>query len=330
MNKKSNFIVLLILLSNVCFAQEKTLLTEKPGTFKLQKEALNGQGLDSYGKACACTKVESDAMLKELEKMVQVIRQTPVLADNKGFDGVCRLYRGRCSSKYSYAVPANIKFWFKSWALYKGMEQQWVNEPPQWIIEINQLDKFRDNGFNETDFSNAYNPTNTAFSEKAMSMATVAINELFFQPGIKEQIAPGIDHYGDNVVIYNPERPPYWEQVTIREVYRLLIDYWKAVPDKRQVDALVPVLENELSAFTETEKDGFAYFGNPESIYRIASVMNDTPVLRPNPAYFSRNLPKATIQFIVLDLPKPEMVKDKMEKCMKNSDGYFYVYRLMN
>ena len=321
---------ILLLLTIVLSAQEKTLLTDKPGTFKWQKEALNGQGPDLYGKTCACTKAESDAMLGKLEDLVQQFRRAPVLADNKGFDGVCRLYGGRCSSKFGYAVPANIKFWFKSWSLYKGQEYQWVNEPPQWIIEVNQLDKFRDNGFNETDFSNTYNPTNPAFSEKAQSEATVALNELFYIPGVREVINPGIDRYGENVVIYNPERPPYWEQVTVREAFRLLLNYWKSMPDKAAVDVIVPMLNQEFAGFSEAEKDNYAYFGDPESVSRIGSKMNETQVVRPNPAYWNMDLPKASIQLIVLEIPKPEEVSSKMERYLKNGDGYYYVYRLLN
>ncbi|MFZ0472653.1 MAG: hypothetical protein WAL94_08565, partial [Bacteroidales bacterium] len=232
--------------------------------------------------------------------------------------------------KFGYPVPANIKFWFKSWSLYKGQEIQWVNEPPQWIIEVNQLDKFRDNGFNETDFSNTYNPTNPAFSEKAQSEATVPLNELFYVPGVREVINPGIDRYGDNVVIYNPERPPYWEQVTVREAFRLLLNYWKCMPDKAAVDVIVPMLNQEFAGFSETEKDNYAYFGDPESFSRIGSKMNETPVVRPNPAYWNLDLPKASIQLIVLEMPKPEAVSSTMERYLKNGDGYYYVYRLLN
>ena len=327
---KTPVFFIMLLMTIVLSAQEKTLLTDKPGTFKWQKEALNGQGPDLYGKTCACTKAESDAMLGKLEDLVQQFRKAPVLADNKGFDGECRLYGGRCSSKFGYPVPANIKFWFKSWSLYKGQEVQWVNEPPQWIIEVNQLDKFRDNGFNETDFSNTYNPTNPAFSEKAQSEATVALNELFYVPGVREVINTGIDRYGDNVVIYNPERPPYWEQVTIREAFRLLLDYWKCVPDKGQVDVIVPILNRELDCFSEAEKDNYAYFGDPEFFSRIGSEMNETPVVRPNPAYWNLDLPKASIQLIVLEMPKPEEISSKMERYLKNGDGYYFVYRLLN
>lgn len=332
--KKINFSIFTLLIINMLLmirvtAQEKTLLTDKPGTFKFRKEALNGQGPDSYGKECSCTSAESDAMLVKLENAVQVIRKTPVLADNKGFDGVCRLYGGRCSSKYGYAVPANIKFWFQTWSLRNGKEEKWVNEPPQWVIEVNQLDKFCDNGFNETNFSDAYNPTNPAFSATGMHKATVEVNELFYMPGVKESINPGIDRYGDYLVIFNPDRPPYWEQVTVREAFRLMLNYWKLVPDKIQAETIVPMLENELSGFTEAEKDGFAYFGNPESVSRIGSAPNETPVMRVNLAYWNRNLPRAAIQVMVMEVFKPEIAESKIESSLKNDDGYYYVYKLM-
>ena len=314
----------------VLSAQENTLLRDKPGTFKLQKEALNGQGPDLYGKICACTMAESDAMLVNLDELVQEFRQTPVLAEIKGFDGVCRLYGGRCSSKFGYAVPADIKFWFKSWSLYKGREVQAVIEPPQWIIEVNQTDKFRDNGFNVSDYSNTSDPTNPAFSEKAQSEASRALNELFYVPGVREAISPGIDRYGEYVIIYNPERPPYWEQVTVREAFRLLLDYYKCIPDKAGAEAIVPILNREFEGFSEEEKDSFAYFGVPESISRVGSKKNLTPVVRPNPEYWNRTLPKASIQLIVLELPYPEAVKSKLERLLKEGDGYYYVYRLMN
>jgi hypothetical protein len=321
--------IFLFILSEVN-AQEKILLTEKPGTFELTKHALNTQWLDTYGKACTCSKAESDAMLIKLENLVQIICKTPVMADKKGFDGECMIGGGRCSSKNGYAVPSFIKFWFKSWFLYKEKEHQSLYEPPQWIVEVNQPDKFQSNGFNETDFSNAYNPTNPAFSEKAMSAATAALNELFFQPGVKKVIQPGIDRYGENVILYNPDRPGYWKQVTIREVYNLLINYWKCVPDIRQAEAMVPVLENELSNFTEEEKDGFAWFGNPESTYRVDKIKNDTPVLRANSDYWKRDLPKNSIQFIWLEIVQKDILVSKIENCLKAGDGYYYVNRLQN
>ena len=66
----SFFLIYIVLFSVNSFSQEKVLLTEKPGAFKLEKLALNSQAPDLYGKPCACTKTESDATLVKLENLV--------------------------------------------------------------------------------------------------------------------------------------------------------------------------------------------------------------------------------------------------------------------
>lgn len=130
------------------------------------------------------------------------------------------------------------------------------------------------------------------------------MRELFFLPGVKEEVCPGIDRYGDNLIIFNPDRPEYWNRFTIRAVFRLLIDYWKQVPDKIQMETIIPMLENEFSNFSETEKDGFAYFGDTESISRIGSDVNQSPVMRPNFGYRNKSLPRSAIQVMVFEIPK--------------------------
>jgi hypothetical protein len=311
-------------------AQDKILLKEKPGTFKIETQALNGQGPDQYSKSCGYTKAESDAATKNLVSLIEIFRRNQVLKEIKGFDGEAYLNGGRCNTKFGYGLPSFVTFYFKPWTLRKGKEVQWIYEPPQWRFELNMTEKFCSNGFNVADDSDSYNPTNPAFSEKGTEIATLALRELFFLPGVKEEVCPGIDRYGDNLIIFNPERPDYWDQITIREVFRLLIDYWKQEPDIIQVETIIPMLEKEFSQFSETEKDGFAYFGRSETIYRIGSKKNETPVMRPNPDYWNRKLPRSAIQFMWLEIPKKEEVKRMLEGNLKAEDGYFYVYRLLD
>jgi len=326
-------IVSFILVFNLFFlglsAQEEVLLTEKPGLFKITYGTLNGQGPDQYGKSCGYTKAESDASTKNLVSLVNIFRRNPVLKDIKGFDGYCYLNGGRCNTKFGYGLPSIPCFFFEEWSLRKGKEVKQTSEPPQWRFELNMTDKFCSNGFNVSSFQNEYRPTNAAYNEQSIYKLSVELRELFYLPGKKEEVCPGIDRYGDNLIIFNPDRPEYWSQVTIREVFRLLIDYWKLAPDKIQVEAMMPYLDNEYSNFTETEKDGFAYFGNPESISRIGSEKNDTPVMRPNPEYWNRKLPRSAIQFIWLEIPPKEIVKSKMDERLKRQDGYYYVSRLL-
>lgn len=330
--KKMLFILLcsLFLYMQNISAQDKTLLMDKPGTFKITYGTINGQGPDQYNKSCGYTKAESDAATKNLVSLVDIFRRNPVLKDIKGFDGYCYLNGGRCNTKFGYGLPGTPCFFFETWSLRKGKEVKQTVEPPQWRFEVNMTDKFCSNGFNVENYSNAYNPTNPAFKAESMDKATVALREIFFLPGVKEEVCPGIDRYGDNLILFNPDRPEYWNQVAIREAFRLLMDYYKLLPDKIQVETIVPMLENELSNFSENEKDGFAYFGSQESVSRIGSVKNETPVMRPNPVYWNRKLPRSAIQFMWLEIPPTEEVKRKLEGYLKAEDGYYYVYRLLD
>ena len=330
MLRKALLLFILLICGLFIFGQNKILLKEKPGTFKIKTSALNSQGSDQYGNSCGYTKAESDAATKNLVSLVDIFRRNPVLKDIKGFDGYCSLNGGRCNTKFGYGLPCNICFFFETWTLRKGKEVKQTSEPPQWRFELNMTEKFCSNGFNVSNYSNAYNPTNPAFNGKSMDKATFALRELFYLPGVKEEVSPGIDRYGGNLIIFNPGRPVYWEKITIREVFSLLMGYWKLVPDKIQVEAMIPILENEFSSFSEAEKDGFAYFGRPETISRIGSEKNETPVMRPNPEYWNRKLPRSAIQFMWLEISKKEEIKRKLDGYLKADDGYYYVYRLLD
>lgn len=311
------------------FAQDKILLTEKPGTFKITKGILNGQGPDQYLKSCGYTKAESDDAAKNLVSLVDIFRMNPVLKDIKGFDGYCYLNGGRCNTKFGYGLPSTVCFFFEPWSLRKGKVVKQTSEPPQWRLEANMTEKFCSNGFNVSNYNNEGRPSNPAYKAEDMDKAATELRELFYLPGEKEEVSPGIDRYGDNIILFNPEQPEYWNQVKICEVFRLLFNYYKLYPDKIAMETMVPMLENEFSNFSETEKDGFAYFGNPESISRIVSTKNATPVMRPNSDCWNRKLPRSAIQFMWFEIPPKEIVKSKMEERLKRQDGYYYVSRLL-
>jgi len=160
-------IIMLCALVQQSNAQDNILLKEKPGIFKIETTELNGLGLDQYNKSCGYTKAESDAAIKNLVSLVALFRRYPVLKVIKGFDGEAYLNSGRCNTKFGYGLPSTVKFYFRTWSLRKGKEVQWINEPPEWRIEVNMTEKFCSNGFNESDYSNAYNPTNPAFRRGA-------------------------------------------------------------------------------------------------------------------------------------------------------------------
>jgi hypothetical protein len=303
-------------------------MMDKPGTFKIECDQLNGQGPDSYGRLCYFTDAEADAYYKKLVSLIVIFRKTPVLAEPKGFDGIGWINTGSCNTKYGYGLPSMVYFLFQTWSLQKGLEVKHTIEPPQWRFVVNQIDKFCGTGFNVTKY-NDYQPTNPAYTVEKMDTVTIALRELFYLPGVKVKVGPGIDCYGDQIVIFNPERPPYWEQITIHEVFRLLFDYWRLVPDKAAMETMLKILNNEYSKLSEAERNRYAYFGNPESIFRIGSTTNETPIMRPNPAYWNKSLPRSAIQMMVLEIPTKDEVIRKMDDQLRRQDGYYYVSRLL-
>lgn len=327
--KKVVLLICCTILITKVFSQEKILLTEKPGTFKTRYSIGNGHGADNYGKTTNYTIAEIEATKKNLDVLVSTFRQCPILKANKGFDGMADAVNGVTNTKFGYGLSTSFHFYFKSWSLRNGKEVQHLIEPPQFRFVVNEIEKFCSYGFNVSCYQES-NPTNPAYSMDKMNKVTVALRELFFLPGVKNPVSQGIDRYGDNYVIFNPDRPPYWEQVTIRETYRLLMDYWKTVPDKIQVETMIPILESNFAQFSEKEKDGFAYMSGNDLIFRIGTTKNETPVMRPNPEYWNRNLPRSAIQFITLEIPDDATIKYKLEKCRKNADGYYYVYKLFS
>jgi hypothetical protein len=322
-------ILFLLTMIQPALAQDKKLLVDKPGTFKTKIGTLNGQGVDNYFKSCAHTDAEAEAAVKNILKVVDAFRLTPVLAEAKGFDGVCEIVGGSCNTKFGFGLPATVCFYFQTWSLRNGQETKHTVEPPQWRFDLNATNKFCSSGFNVSGFHNEYNATNPAYNEQKANKATVLLRELFFLPGAKEMVSHGIDRYGDHYVVFNPDRPPYWEQVTVREVFSLLKGYYEMEPNQASKETMLTMLENEFKVFSEAQMDGFAYIGNRESVFRIGAEKNTTPVMRPNPDYWNKNLPRSAIQFMLLEIPPKEEVKWKMDDRWRRQEGYYFVSRLL-
>jgi hypothetical protein len=111
-------------------AQDKKLLMDKPGTFKITTGTLNGQGPDQYMKSCGYTNAEAEAARKNLVTLIGIFRRCPVLKEIKGFDGIGDLNGGRCNTKFGYGLPGTPCFFFETWSLRKGKEVKQTVEPP--------------------------------------------------------------------------------------------------------------------------------------------------------------------------------------------------------
>ena len=319
---------LLVVLFQHGNAQQTLLQRDKPGTFKLKDSGVYGECLDSYYKTCKYTTEEQKLNRQKLENLVSVLRQTPMLAEPKGFDEEVLLLNGGCDSKFGYGIPASVKFLFKDWFTVDGKLVQATIEPPQWMMEVNQLTAHYGAG-NDYKNTGPSEPTNPAYNEAKREAVCLKLNEFFYPQGDKETLARGIDRYNDMLVFYNPERPKYWIQVTLREVFELIFEYTRLDPDLAAVDPVMKIMKEEYSRFSETEKNSFAYFGNPGTISNIGTNDSQLPLLKPNPDYWNRNLDRTAIQFMTMEIPPKEEVERLMDQYLNNEDGTYYEYLMM-
>lgn len=277
---KTNYFLLIcftFLITSLYGQTEKIpYLGDKPGTFDI----LSRTDYSSYQKF---TPAEMAANMERIKQLVSIVRQDPVLADLKGFMGRARIYDISGTSKCNYGVAARVSFEFSDYLYTKGKISYNTIEPPEWSIMLNKISGYWNN-FN---------------IEKCM----------FTIPFNKRTIAPGIDVYDDvTYVIYDPKRPAYWIPVTVEEAFAVAREEAKKEKDEIAAKYLNEFLENEWAAITPANLKTQAYFGG--GISRVTDFPGFEgqdnlfpPIVKVNPDYWNKNLPKSAIQFIVLTMP---------------------------
>lgn len=281
-------------------SQELPLILDKQGTFEILSRT------DYTDFKCGFSKSEITDNLREIESMVGVMRNNPVLSEMKGFDGRARIYSMNCNDYGAYGIPSQITFEFASWFVNSnGTPSRNFMEPPSWSIIINKQKPSTSWPFSANEFLGDKN--------------------WFMVPAKKETILPGIDLYdGEVYVIYKPDRPQYWLPVTVKEAYTRLIAYWKSYADKVAAETMVKYVESEYAAVSAEQMDKPAHTGGGGNISRIGTDPGSPPILRVNPQYWDKNLPRSAIQFIYFRMVnnKPFLKNKAAEYLKKNSTSY--------
>jgi len=301
MRNRSVAIVMMLCLALPVMAQED--LSQRPGTYEILSRT------DYAASACGFTKADMTANLERIQDLVGVIRQNPVLADIRGFNGRARIHTMSmtCLRPGWYGVPARIAFEFSSFFFNKeGKVVFNTIEPPSWSLYTNDLIP----GWSDMqDTKNAY--------------FTVALR--------KETIEPGIDVYDKECwVIYDPERPPYWIPVTVEEAFKAAREFSAKETNEIAAAYNKQFLDAEWEAIPEEDRQKPAYFGG--GLSRVSS----TPgyggqdsifprIMKVNPEYFNRNLPKSAIQFMWFRAVQHKLnMKKELDQCreyMKKGSG---------
>jgi hypothetical protein len=302
-------------------AQDYPLLPDHPGTFKLID-----WGVYTHWD-CGFTKAETTANYQKIIGITDLVCKNPVFTNQKGFDCETYVYAMNCPDKFGYGIPGRLSFGFEDWFMDKGQAKKYKIEPPSWNIIINTLE----NVFGANYSLGASKPTEKpkeGFNYEKWKSVSDKLRDCIYIPGKKEELGNGIDRYSSElIVVYNPDRPPYYLPVKFRELAEWKIEYWKLHPDKFQSDLMLGMLEAEYAKFSETERDGWAYnntYDERSPVLQITTTPGPQPVVRLNPEYWDKNLPRSAIQLLTFNrlTDTSRYTREKEEWLKKNAPGY--------
>ena len=289
------FQVLFFLLASNLAAQDYPLLPDHPGTYELID-----WGVYTHWD-CGFTKAEQTANYQKIIGISNLVRKNSVFTNQKGFNCFAYVFAESCPNKFGYGIPCKIRFDFGDWFMDKGVAKFYKIEPPSWSIFVNTLDHV----FGPNYSLGASKPTEKpkeGFNYEKWKSVSDKLHDIVCLPGQKEELGNGNDRYSSElIVVYNPERPPYYLPVKFRELAELQIEYWKLHPDKLQSDMMLEYIQTEYSQFSESERDSWAYnntFDERSPFLKITPIPGPQPVVRLNPEYWDKKLPRSAIQFL--------------------------------
>lgn len=330
MTKQLAIITLIFLLSFSAKSQNPSeFLPDKPGKW-------------SYYGNIKTTGTDYAAFNKNLAATAEWFHQnTPMLKNPAGYDLHAVSY-GISNDDYNknaanYGLRSEMVFAFQLFLSDLSRGGKWTVEPPKYTFYINNTETGHGTNPNYKYFSvSEYDPFGVKnFSpaqEKAINEAVVKLNGIFAVFPFAKEMAPGVHIYKESVdghfhhvIVFNPERPPYWLPVTLRELANLYLEYYTSQKD----EFLLPQLKKEIAEYSEEELNAPAYFGHDTHYVLRANGKNEgLQLMRFNSGYWDKSLPPSAIQFMTFNYP--QMNDDQMEESYRNNGRPNYAQLLVN
>ena len=307
-SKKYLLLVFLFLLTSLLSAQFK-LLPDKSGKFTIKYWSLSSSNF---------SKAETNAYLKKIGVIPELLRKNPVLSNPLGFD--CDVdvhsqesvaeYGSKTNKKFMFGIPSVINFHTCFFFVNdNGKEVRFSIEPPHWDILVNRLAPYTNGGPLTKD------------------------HDLFFVSTDKITLKPGMDVYDkDKIFIYNPARPAYLVPVTIKEVFKVMLDYYKNDEDQIAAGYAIKMLEDEYSLYSETEKNEYAYMGGrgQAPLSNVDTKLSSMQVMRVNPEYWNKKLPRSAVQTIAFECNTDKNFYDReIVDQLKTGNVNIHIYRIL-
>ncbi|MDZ7604310.1 MAG: hypothetical protein U5K79_01710 [Cyclobacteriaceae bacterium] len=268
----------------------------------------------------------------------------PILKNPVGYDLLAASF-GIWNDNYkwnaaNYGMRSEMDFAFQLFLSDLSRGGKWLVEPPHYSFYINNTESGHGTNPNyhhfEAEYFNYTHPDSkykfTSADEKAINDAVVKLNGVFAVFPFENEMAPGVNAYKESVdghfyhiIVFNPERPPYWIPVTLKELADMYVEFYTSQKD----DFLLPQLKKEIAEFSEEELNAPAYFGHDTHFVLRANSKNEgLQLMRFNPAYWDKSLPPSAIQFMTFNYF--ESTPEALDEHFKNNGYPKYNEMLLN
>lgn len=243
----------------------------------------------------------------------ELVASSAILTEKRGFDlNVAVNGHGNMDEPnkwqqkdFEYGIMTELCFQFQ---LFYTKGGKWTNYCPNWCFKLNAP------------------LTGKSLPFQSLHSNIKVLNEAFLAfPQVKD-IAPGIRfHYNDagkgELVFFNPGRPDYWLPVTLREIVDARLKY-TAENEK----AVYELMKAQADKMSEAELNEPAYFGNSDDnfLLEVNGRKNGVPIMRFNPEYWDRTIPRSAIQYFTLNYTEildENKWKKEQEKFFKDNHG---------
>jgi len=159
--------------------------------------------------------------------------------------------------------------------------------------------------------------------EQALTQAHDKLQHIYSLKPVEKTLAPGINLYaGGQLLISHPEQPSPWIQVTVGEVTKAILDYYKIrkasdeyklkktldkLPEKMRqsyIDgskvSVYDVVLKEFESFSPDDMNKPAYIDSGDGIYNLNTNGNGVLVVKSNPDCWNKSWPQTSIQYVSL------------------------------
>jgi|GEM_PF-737508 len=301
---KISWLFLIGLIPTITSAQPERHLPDKKGKYRYETNLPEKTYSLRNG---TLTSTENLAFKKNVVDVAEWFHQNhPMIQNPTGYDmrALSHWSWGDFTTvtDWEYGVPAELSFLFE---LFYADGSKWSIEPPQAGILINHIAGGHDGWYytpeSVVEDGSRYDLSKSVNVRKALEQ----MQKYFMIYPFKGQLAYGVHEFeafpGDRkaIVVFNPDRPPFWIPVTVKEMADAHLAYYSLF-QKLEIDRMVlDQLKKEIAELSPDEMAAPAHSGHDSHfVLKVNGKGQGLQVMKFNPDYWDRSLPKSAIQFM--------------------------------